>query len=870
MVLGDDRDRRRSSGQETRTRRSSAGPGRRHARQRGRDSRGLHVPTGGALLRSRRATTRTASFEYSPTRPSTLAGREPCASDRRTRSAATDNLAQSDDVRGQEAIILYADIYEFYHDTFEEIDAVLFYLGANLLQLGENDEARIFFEELAQQYPTSEFLAQAFLLLGELDFTEGNMESALEYYTAVAENAEGQLYYYALYKIAWCIYNIAQGEEDFEEGLNILYEVASGMEGEETTSAIRLRRDALRDMCLFYVEVGRADRAYDFFNEIAPDMAFDLTYRLARIVAERGNYEDANTLYRELIGLNSESFEIANYQREIVRNTRPAGSYEEIVLEVRRLVELFDIARGFEDADPGDVEDLAEDIERLLRQLATTYHREAQVTLDEELFALALELYEDYLILYPDGQHAYTMWFYYAEIQYWQYENWLEAARAYENALEHSDGSGQYDATAQLATCISYTNAISLEDIEITVENSSSADPEEDELPPIPEPRDIPDDMSRMMTACNAYQGDNVDETRAVEIQYAIAYTYYDYNHLSDAAEHFALIAMDYYEVDQNRATVSAQLLLDSLALMREFEEMNLWIDRLLEAPVGDDPSLRPRLELLQEQVQFSACRDDMQSGRNREAAECFVAFVESQYDPNDISELIDLALFNAGICFERVDELDRAISVYQYIPTLVPDSDLIPDTLYGLGQTYHRLAIYDEAANYYEQYVMEEGRDGEHSINALANAYQFRQGLGQFDQAIEDLETFIRASDEDDEVEREGIAEASFQIAMIQLERGYDDEAVDALNRFIRNHDEVLPGRAIEAYVHIADIYMEAERIDRAYENYEVCAGVRRKPRRRGIGGASEQRAGRRVRSRASMLGERVFERVRGGAARR
>ncbi len=283
-------------------------------------------------------------------------------------NAAAD-LEQSDAL-AQEAILLYADIYELYADSYPDIDAVLYYLGANMLQIDQREGARTIFEELALNYPRSVFLPQARLMLGELDFDEQYYGDALVQYESVLAYPDSPAYVHALYKRAWCIHNLAEEPGDIEEALQALYDAVAV--AEQDPQYARLRRDALRDMVLFYSEVYPAEVAYEFFSEIAPDMAFDLISRLAMIYGERGEYDASNTLFRDLIALNPDSFEIVTYQREIVRNTRPRGTPEEIVQETRRLMELFALAREFPDAEAGEVQRRAADIELLLRQLATT------------------------------------------------------------------------------------------------------------------------------------------------------------------------------------------------------------------------------------------------------------------------------------------------------------------------------------------------------------------------------------------------------------------------------------------------------------------------------------------------------------------
>lgn len=722
---------------------------------------------------------------------------------------ANADLEQSDSF-ANEAILLYADIYRLYGDTYPDIDAVLYYLGANMLQLSQNSAARQIFEELALNYPRSRYLPQALLMLGELDFADNEMADALRYYEAVVQFPDSSVYPYALYKKAWCVYNLAERDSEYEEAVQLLYDAIVVAEQDERRA--RLRRDALRDMALFYSEVFPADVAFAFFEELAPDMAFDLIARLARIYGERGAYGQANTLYRDLIARNSASWSIVDYQHEIVRNTRPGGSEVDIVRETRRLIELYDVARNFADAEPDKVARTERDIELMLRSLATTYHREAQVTLNDQLYALAYNLYEDYLRLFPEGEHAYTMWFYFGELLY-RNEDWMDAARAYDNALRYSSGDGLYDTEATYAACHA---SMKMVETEATAAVGAAAQAQ-DELPPIPEPQPISDDYRRMMTSCDRYLGADPDPASSVQIEFVVAYMYYRFDHLDEAIQRFGAIAMNHWNIDAPTARVSAELLLDSLALARRFDDMKEWIDTFKATPALNQGEFGGRLAVLSEQVDFKQCRDLQQTEQHRDAGLCFINFVETHYE----SELVDRALYNAAISFENGNELDFAISANNYLIQLRPNSELVPDTIFELGRTYHRMAMYRTAAEYYEQYVQID-RGGSRVQDALINASQFRAGLGDYRQAIQVLETFIRVVDSTTPEGREARAEAEFQIAKVHDDSGDSRQAIAAYDRFASDRSDVLPGRAMEALVRSADLHIARNQADRAYQRFQ------------------------------------------------
>lgn len=735
--------------------------------------------------------------------------------------AAADDLSHSTEF-AQKAISLYSELYANYRDTYANIDAVLFYLGANLLQTDDSDSAREVFEALAVNFPTSQYLAQAYFMIGELDFGMGDAEAAMQSYQRAAQFPERNIYPFALYKVAWCAFNLAETAKQKKDAVNLLYEAilaAKDRVAKQGDSMRRLRDDSLRDMTLFWASAYKQNDALKFFTKVTAETEVSeaertkLIGRLARIYGERADYADSTALFRQLIELSPNDFAIVGYQREIVRNTRPDGSRAEIVKSLNDLTETLSRAMTFASTDPGDVQRAREEVELLLRQFSTTYHHDAQTTNNEPLYQLAGSLYEKYLALFGEEAGSYDIWFYAGELQY-RLKHWSEAAIAYEKALTLSGGvtgeaKGRYDQEATYASCLAQTNLVDMKgSVQPTASNSNSNSPT-GELPPIPVPREISQAFVNMLSACERYlkTGPEVSAETA-EIEYAVAYTLYDYDHLDAAVPKFGRLALDLYAAEPGRAQVSAELLLDSLALQRRFPEMKEWIGRLATAPVGQG-KLAPKLRELGEQVNFKECRDLQQAKKFEDSGLCFVDFAQNHFE----SKLLDKALFNAAVSYEKIYKLDFSISLYEQIIEFRPDSELVPDTTFGLAQTYHRIAMYDKAADLYEQYARNNPK-GTQVVNASANAYQFRQGLGQYDKAISNLKAFIKVSDRDKAKDREGIAEANYQIAMIQIEQGKKAEATASFERFVREDGAVSPSRAIEARVKVAEMAPPAKAI--------------------------------------------------------
>lgn len=766
---------------------------------------------------------------------------------------ANDDLEQSNQF-ANEAIELYAQIVEDHFETYDQIDGVLFFLGANLSQLGRNDEAHAVFELLVRTFPRSEYLPNALLALGEYEFLQGEMENAYQFFEAVAAFPDRPTYAYAVYKQAWSLYNMAQNDRDHEDAIELLFEAITASSQGSGSGSARLRRDALRDMTLFYSAVFPADAAFAFFEEIAPDEYLDLVARLARIYGERGNYTDANRLYRELIARNPNSFNVVDHQREIVRNTRPGGNNADIVRETRRLVELFALASGFEDAAESRVQRMGTNIELLLRQLATTFHREAQVTLNEELYAMAYNLYQDYARHFGDvSEYAYIMWFYYGELLY-RNEDWQEAAMAYERALAVSDGDSQYDAVAIEGACYAYTRMVDLDQITAAT-GTDQASRDEAELPPIPEPQEIPEAYLRMMDACDRYLAVNPDPEKAVEIDYVVAFMYYNFDHLDEASTRFGELAVRFADVDAQRARIAAELLLDSLALKRDYAGMRQWIDRF-QASALNRGEFAGRLAVLSEQISFRECLHLFEDSSYEPAAYCFFEFAQNHFQ----SDLLDRALYNAGLSFEHINNIDYALSVYGLLIEHRPDSELVPDTIFEMARTYHRLAIYDEAASLYERYASIRP-DGDNALRALISAATFRHGLGHWDDATRVYQSIIRMARGSEELSSDDIAEANFRVAEIEEERGRTRNAMQAYERFVRDFRGSSPSFALQAMGRMAQLHEAAGRPDRALRQYRemmsLVDGLDAETRAQ-----LEMQALEAVARAQFMIGEEIFER--------
>lgn len=717
----------------------------------------------------------------------------------------TDMLAESKRWR-EESVRLYVEIIQNF-PTFKNLDEVYFYLGANLMEVGKKPQALDFFRELINSYPRSKYVPNVLLAFGDYYFDNDNMRDALKAYQRVGQYKKSSVYPYARYKEAWCHFNLDRKDRALDTFLDVNKIAKSSKSG----TAKGLLRQTQKDIVLTYSHIGSADKAVGFFKRVAPEREdwLAMSERLAILYSDKGKPMDSTSLYRELIGLNKTSVKTIDYQYEIVRNTTTINSYhEDSVKELVRLMKLVQIA------DEGKFEDIETDayarqkskVENLIRSWAVTYHREAQKTKNPDLYAMAYFLYREYLQTFDNPEHHYNMTFFYGELLY-KLQKWEEAAEAYENVLADKP-EGKYTNEAVHALVLSYFKVVNTSEEQANLQarkdellQEQGEDGEEAELPPIPEPRPISDLHKRLINACEKYIELNPEGDRIVDVKYTMARTYYDFDHLPEAISGFKNIA--YNHSDHRLSVIAANLHLDALNLMRDYDGLHTAVVGYLEErPIEDGPFLED-LQDLNASIRFKKCNvlDDEENWR--EAAQCFVDF----YRDFASSELVDKALYNAALDYERMKELGKAIQVRIFLLQERPDSELAPTTLYNIGGNYHALAIYSEAAKFYELYA-ETYPKMENAEVALANASTFRQGLGELDKAVANYESYL---DNYGKRDLDKSAEVYYQIAKIYEEQGKAKAAFDQYQSYIKRFGKKGPqDRYLEAHVKVGRYYWE------------------------------------------------------------
>ena len=217
------------------------------------------------------------------------------------------------------SIRLYRIVLDNY-PNFPRADEAQFYLASALDDLDRDDEALKEYTRLARNYPESRFAPNAYMMVGELLFEQGEVYKALLAYKKTTAFRHHDYYSLALYKLAWCYYNVGEYGLALDTLKRVITWTDDVLEGQDDRGAIDLREDAYRDLVRFCADGGDLDECVHFIKARGrDDLVRDTMVRLGAMYLEQGKDEEALRLYKRLIASEPQHLDAAGYQDEIVK-----------------------------------------------------------------------------------------------------------------------------------------------------------------------------------------------------------------------------------------------------------------------------------------------------------------------------------------------------------------------------------------------------------------------------------------------------------------------------------------------------------------------------------------------------------------------
>lgn len=389
-----------------------------------------------------------------------------------------------------EAVEIYQKIYAFFPKS-KLRDRALFFKALELRDLGQGENMIKAFGQLAKDFPESEHLLEANIILGDYFLEEKkDVEGALEVFRRILAKPDlvSPFVPLAHYRIGWCLINLqkhAEAVAAFEEAVRSQALIGRERGGElpELYRKTDIVREAIVAMAVPYVEVYADYKAklndstkqsvlvlapVEYFRKISDS---HLSYR--RVLARVGRrltlkqmWADVAETWTEVLIANSDpeiKFEAIQRWSEAIRKSQAKTNrllLIEHTVQTAQDIRARAVARsgGLSAKDKSQLKFL----ELITRDISTRIQQAARDTSGTEGFRLAAWAYELYQIGFPENSNLQKMLVNKAESLY-RSEQWTKAGLEFEN-LARLVGEKKKKTEFKESAIESYVNALKTPD----------------------------------------------------------------------------------------------------------------------------------------------------------------------------------------------------------------------------------------------------------------------------------------------------------------------------------------------------------------------------------------------------------------------
>ena len=658
------------------------------------------------------------------------------------------------------------------HPDYKRTDLVLYLVGFAARERGQTAEALGYFQKLIDEHPSSPLYGDAWMMLGENQFSLGHWADARTAYAHVLQRPDAPAYDLALFKSAWCDWKLGETQRAARR-FKMVLDLAAQAQKTGNAQEIR-RRNQLRDEALNYLVVVFSEDekvtpkdVYDFLASIGGERYSQaILERLGDTFESTAAYERAVATERFLIQLDPSSVTAAVYQRRIVDSYRSALDNDKALTELRVLADRYgpgsDWAVANQKGHPAQVARTFSQTEALLRHVAKGFHADAQAREkgrggpDLALYQQAADTYAYYLKRFGKYPRAVEIRFLRAEILFFKLHKYEEAGDEY-LAVGKTPPVGKYTKDALYKAMAAYKKA----------------------RPPMVRTagkRELLPVDRKFAAAIDLYATLFPADKAIVGVIYENGDLFYRYGDYDEAIKRFGLIVTRY--PDDPNAGPAGDRILDALNKAHDYSNIETWARKLKKAKAFQSGDQQARLDrLIVESIikngdKTGAAGDYLKAAR-------FYMRVPKEYPDHPLAAK---AQFNAAVMLEKAKKPEEAAQTYLGLADRYHNSDLAEKSAYTAAQVYESVAYFDRAAKAYEL-VAERYPKSPDGADALFNAGILRQALAEPKRAIKHYETYARRYRRT----KRDAEEVAFRVGVVREDAGDEGRAERSYNEYLR-----------------------------------------------------------------------------------
>jgi len=679
---------------------------------------------------------------------------------------------------------------------FAKLDEVLYALGYHLNEMERHGEAVDAFFRLVRKTPKSAFIPDAYLGIGNYYFGKNQGGQALTWYTKVLKFKRSNVYGWALYYIGWVAYN----QQAYKRAVNGFVRVLD-YSMNEARGRITFFEDGRKYLVKSWAEYGKPAEAITFFKKVVPGQEIELMDALARHYIDTAEYAKSNTILADLIKETDDRKRGVEYYYLRVDNFYKLSDLDNLAVAVK------DLARALRRHGRDGAKNV--DIPLLLAEIASTFHAEAERTLEKQRLVTAEGVYGTYIDHFSDHKHAYDMLHNHA-LALFQLERWKEAAQRYEKVIVMQP-KGKYAEPSAHRAMISY--------LKLYDPNAETQEHDKDKLLL---KQKLNEDNQRIVNACERYItiAEKQDKTEDVaEARFLMARTYYQHNHFETAARHFEDFVRKH--TDHKLILDGAKLMMSSYYLGQDGKKLNYWADELLEGRAYkkiltldeqmNKGELSKTLVEIKENKEYNLCLTH--KDQPVVAAKCLLKYAA---DYPTASQALR-AYAGAARFYRNARMRDKVIGTYEKLAKDHPEDARAVQALLEIADVHRETANFSLAAAAYESLV-EKYPKSEEAIKALSRANQIREALGQRDKVIANAKRFLKYFPKDADAVNQ-----AYKLTVQYVEKKRWNDAIWVSKKFLgKKRAKALPIQfKLAAMANMAFVYTHMRGGDRYARQY-------------------------------------------------
>lgn len=665
-------------------------------------------------------------------------------------------------------------LYEWFVNDFpkdEKIDQALYFLGYNYYELGDLKKGTTYYTRLSKEYPKSYYVIEANFALAEFHFENEQWQEAKKYYLEVLRIKKHHLYSFSLYKYAWTLFRVGQTQDALKameilvrQGQKENYEAQSG---KKNFNKSRLESEGLRDIVVFYSEVGEAEKAPNYFKALATKDYMSYLEKLAYLYGDKGNKDSAKTIFNYMIATAPTAPKAFDYKYQIVQMYTDAKKSKEFREELLTWVRNYGVSGAWYQTNKDNAE-LIDSSNKLregtLRNYILQQHQTAQNSRAPFSQQLAYEGYKIYIAEFPTAPTTGDMHFYFGELLY-DMNKFDEASHEYKWVVDNAKESKFYGKAS--------------ENIVLALEKDLPSDQVvQERVGKTLEPVKMDTKVDLFISTGIWYANKFPTSEKTPEIKFRIGRLMYQHNQFDQAIPYLKDITKNHSGT--KFAEYSANILLDIYNLKKDFAGLEKTAQELLAIPQIANSKTGQEIKDVLEKASFKRGQDLEQSKDFQGSAVQYESFAKQ----NPTSPLAITALFNAAINFERAGMNINAMNAHA---TVIKSNDknaekMKPKSRQIVAKLYQDAGMLDEAAHAFKNVAIEAGKDPV-AASYFYNAAILFEAVGNNSEAIKNYEKFHDLNKKSDRIE------AFFAVAQIHRKAGALSLAI------VRYKDYVMSG---------------------------------------------------------------------------